>query len=74
LLELLEDKVILPPLTVKLPDSVCVVPMVTLPKLMEPGVTPNVPLDVVPLPVRDTDRRIGCIGAERECGIDRPGR
>ena len=25
-----------------------------LPKLMEPGVTPNVPLDVVPLPVRDT--------------------
>jgi hypothetical protein len=54
LLELLEDKVILPPLTVKLPDSVCVVPMVTLPKLMEPGVTPNVPLDVVPLPVRDT--------------------
>ena len=30
------------------------VPIVTLPKLMEPGVTPNVPLDVVPLPVRGT--------------------
>jgi len=30
------------------------VPIVMLPKLMEPGVTPNVPLDVVPLPVRGT--------------------
>jgi hypothetical protein len=54
LLELLEDTVTLPPLAVKLPDWVCVVPIVTLPKLREPGVTPNVPLDVVPLPVRGT--------------------
>jgi hypothetical protein len=54
LLELLEDTVTLPPLAVKVPDWVCVVPIVMLPKLMEPGVTPNVPLDVVPLPVRDT--------------------
>ena len=30
------------------------VPMVTLPKLMDPGVTPRVPLEVVPLPVRET--------------------
>ena len=29
--------------------------MVTLPKLMDPGVTPRVPLEVVvPLPVRET--------------------
>jgi hypothetical protein len=54
LLELVEDKVILPPLAVMLPDCVCVVPMVTLPKLMEPGVTPNAPVELVPLPVKDT--------------------
>lgn len=29
-------------------------PIVTLPKFMAPGVTPSVPLVVVPLPVRDT--------------------
>ena len=28
--------------------------MVTLPKLMDPGVTPRVPLEVVPLAVRET--------------------
>ena len=28
--------------------------MVTLPKLMDPGVTPRVPVVVVPLPVRET--------------------
>jgi hypothetical protein len=28
--------------------------MVTLPKLMDAGVTPTVPLEVVPLPVRET--------------------
>jgi hypothetical protein len=27
---------------------------VTLPKLIDPGVTPSVPLELVPLPVRDT--------------------
>jgi hypothetical protein len=54
LLELLEDTVTLPPPAVKLPDWVCVVPIVTLPKLMVPGVMPNVPLEVVPLPVKDT--------------------
>jgi hypothetical protein len=30
------------------------VPMVTLPKLKDPGVTPRLPLEVVPLPVRAT--------------------
>ena len=30
------------------------VPMLTLPKLIEAGVMPKVPLEVVPLPVRDT--------------------
>jgi hypothetical protein len=54
LLELAADRVTLPPLAVTLPDWVCVVPMVTLPKLMDPGVTPRVPLEVVPLPVRET--------------------
>jgi hypothetical protein len=29
-------------------------PIVTLPKFMDPGVTPSVPLVVVPLPVSDT--------------------
>ena len=29
-------------------------PIVTLPKFMDPGVTPSVPLVVVPLPVRGT--------------------
>jgi hypothetical protein len=54
LLELVEESVTLPPLAVTLPLCVCVVPTVTFPKDMEPGVTPSVPLDVVPLPVRET--------------------
>jgi len=54
LLELDEDNVTLPPLAVKLPDWVCAVPIVTMPKPMEPGVTPSVPFELVPLPVRDT--------------------
>jgi hypothetical protein len=54
LLELAEDKVTLPPLAVMLPDCACAVPTVTLPKLMDPGVTPRVPLEVAPLPVRET--------------------
>jgi hypothetical protein len=28
--------------------------MMTLPKLVDPGVTPRVPLEVIPLPVRET--------------------
>lgn len=54
LLELVEESVTLPPLAVTLPFWLWVVPIVTLPKLMEPGVTPSVPLAVVPLPVRET--------------------
>jgi hypothetical protein len=53
LLELVEDRVTLPPLAVTLPLWVWVVPMVTVPKLKEPGVTPRVPLVAVPLPVRE---------------------
>ena len=55
LLELAEDKVTLPPFAMTVPLCVWVLPIVTLPKLIEPGVTPMVPLAVVPLPVRETD-------------------
>lgn len=54
LLELAEDKVTLPPFAITVPLCVWVLPIVTLPKLIEPGVTPMVPLVVVPLPVRRT--------------------
>jgi hypothetical protein len=54
LLELAEDRVTLPPFAITVPLCVWVLPIVTLPKLMEPGVTPMVPLVVVPLPVRET--------------------
>ena len=54
MLELTEDKVTLPPLAVTYPFWLWAVPMVTMPKLMDPGVTPSVPLEVVALPVRDT--------------------
>ena len=54
LVELADDKVTPPPEAVKLPDCVCVVPTVTLPKLIDPGVTPNVPVTLVPLAVKDT--------------------
>jgi hypothetical protein len=54
LVELADDNVTPPPLAVKLPDCVSVDPTVTLPKLIDPGVTPNVPLRLVPLPVKDT--------------------
>ena len=52
LLEQSEERVRLPPVAVILPDCVCVVPIVTLPKLIEPGVTPSIPLALVPLPVK----------------------
>jgi hypothetical protein len=54
LLELVDDKTTLPPLAVTVPFWVWADPTVTLPKLIEPGVTPSVPLELVPLPVRDT--------------------
>lgn len=53
LLELTEDSVTLPPLAVTLPLRLWVVPIVTLPKLIEPGVNVSVPLAIVPLPVRE---------------------
>ncbi len=54
LLELAEDSVTLPPLAVTLPLCVCVLPMVTLPKLNEPGVTPSVPVVLLAEPLRAT--------------------
>lgn len=53
LLELTDESVRLPPLAVRLPFCVCVVPTVMLPKLIAAGATPRVPLvTAVPLPVR----------------------
>jgi len=44
----------LPPEAIRVPLWVWVVPIVTLPKLIEPGVTESVPLVVVPLPFKET--------------------
>ena len=54
LLELTEETVTLPPLAVIFPLWLWAVPMVTVPKFIDPGVNPSVPLEVVALPVRDT--------------------
>ena len=54
MVELAEDSVTPPPVAVKLPDCVWVVPTVTVPKLIDPGVTPRVPLRLVAVPVKDT--------------------
>src|ERR1051325_7755941 len=43
LLELTEETVTLPPLAVIFPLWLWAVPMVTVPKFMDPGVTPSVP-------------------------------
>lgn len=55
LLEPTEDKVTFPPVAVIFPLWLWTVPMVTVPKLMDPGVTARVPLEVVALPERDTE-------------------
>lgn len=55
LLELVDDSVTLPPVAVRLPLWLWVLPMVTLPKLIELGATLSVPLELVPLAVSDTD-------------------
>jgi len=54
LLELVDDSVTLPPDAVTLPLSVWVVPIVTPPKLIDPGVTASVPVVVVPPPLSET--------------------
>ena len=54
MLELAEDKVTLPPLAVRLPFWGLVVPTVTVPKLIETGVSASVPVAVVALPDRAT--------------------
>jgi hypothetical protein len=54
LLELADDRVILPPLAVTLPFWLRVLPMVIVLKLMDKGVTPNVLLELVALPERPT--------------------
>jgi hypothetical protein len=60
LLELTEETVTLPPDAVTLPLWLWLLPIVTEPKLIEPGVTPNVPLEVAPVP----DRAILTVGSE----------
>jgi hypothetical protein len=55
LFELAEDKLTLPPLAVRLPLKDWLAPIWTLPKLMDPGVTLRVPLELVAEPERDTD-------------------
>ncbi len=54
LLEEVEERVTVPPLAVTDPFCVCVVPMVTLPKLREPGLTEIVPTTALPVPERET--------------------
>jgi hypothetical protein len=54
LLELADDKVTLPPLALTLPFCVCVLPMFTLPKFKEDGLTARLPTEVVPVPVSAT--------------------
>ena len=50
LLEFAEDTTTLPPLAVRLPFWLELLPTSTLPKLSEPGETPSVPAGLVPLP------------------------
>lgn len=54
LFEEVEERVTVPPLAVTAPLCVCVLPMVTLPKLSEPGLTEIVPTVVLPVPERET--------------------
>jgi hypothetical protein len=56
LLELADETVTLPPDAVMLPFWVWGDPIVTVPKLSDPGVTASVPLELVPLPARATER------------------
>ena len=60
LLELTEETVTLPLDAVTLPLWLWLLPIVTEPKLIEPGVTPNVPLEVAPVP----DKAIVTVGSE----------
>jgi len=53
LLELAEETVTLAPLAVMLPFWLWLLPMVMEPKLMDPGVTPKVPGEVVAVPERE---------------------
>jgi len=54
LFEVAEVRVRLPPLAVTVPFWVCELPIVTFPKFIEAGVTARVPLEALPVPVRDT--------------------
>ena len=54
LLELADDRVTLPPVAVRLPFWGLVVPTVTVPKLIETGVSASVPVAVVAVPDRAT--------------------
>ena len=49
-----DDRVTLPPLALTLPFWVWLLPTSTLLKLITPGVTPSVPVGVVPMPERAT--------------------
>lgn len=50
--EVADDRVTLPPLALTLPFWVWLLPTSTFPKLITPGVTPNVPVGLVPMPER----------------------
>ena len=54
LLELADERVTLPPVAVRLPFWGLVVPTVTVPKLIETGVSASVPVAVVAVPDRAT--------------------
>jgi hypothetical protein len=60
LLELAEERVTLPPDAVTLPLWLWLLPIVTEPKLIEPGVTPTVLLELAPVP----DRATVAVGSE----------
>jgi hypothetical protein len=60
LLELVEERVTLPPDAVTLPLWLWLLPIVTEPKLIEPGVTPSVPLELAPVP----DKVMVTVGSE----------
>ena len=54
MLELAEESVTLAPLAVTLPFWLWLFPTVRVPKLIDPGVTPSVPVEVVAVPERET--------------------
>jgi len=54
MLELAEERVTLAPIAVTLPVWLWLPPSVRVPKPMDPGVTPSVPVEFVAVPERET--------------------